>query len=229
MHQQEFRSRPLQVRLASSQGAKRTATNVVSRVGRQSPSGPNGAKEQTPDVEMPSGERAARTLGLMNIPDTVSDARIKSLAEPYGKLIKVTLRPDHQGAIVEFADVNDAGRASLELAGQEIAPNRSIRVGTVPEMLKQRAERKGGAMAPQQKTATSLQPTGPIRRPQQPGARGRRGGLGMKRGSVPSTGSRRESVDGDLEGVQEGRGSGKTKSNADFRTMMQRQQPVDES
>lgn len=213
MHQQEFRSRPLQVKLASSQGAKRTAVNVVSRVGGQ-PTGVNGAKAQSPDVDVPSGERAARTLGLMNIPDTVSDARVKALAEPYGRLIKVILRPDHQGAIVEFADVNDAGRASLELGGQEIAPGRSIRVGTVPEMLKQRAEKKGGMIAQQ---PSLLQPTGPIRRPQQP--RGRRGGLGTKRGSAPPTGSRNGSVDvpeGGLEG-----GNAKTKSNDDFRTMMQ--------
>lgn len=197
MHQQEFRSRPLQVRLATSQGAKRTATNIVSRVAR-SPS-VNGATEP-PEVEMPTGERAARTLGLMNVPDTVNDARIRALTEPYGRLIKVILRPDHQGAIVEYADVNEAGKASLELGGQEIAPGRRIQVGTVPEMLRQRAERKGA----------TLQPT-TVRRPQQPG-RGRRGGLGVKRGPATATAT--------------GNGNGgQTKSNDDFRTMMMQGRP----
>lgn len=214
MHQQEFRSRPLQVRLSSSQGAKRSATTVVSRIGKSQSPGVNGTKEQSPDVEAPTGERAARTLGLMNIPDTVNDARIRALVEPYGKLIKIILRPDHQGAIVEFADVNDAGKASLELEGQEIAPDRKIHVGTVPEMLRQPAEKKGDRIAKQK--VTLLQPSGPIKRPVQPGARGgRRGGLGMKR-SVAPTASRSESVDG---------GETKKKSNDDFRSMIQQRPP----
>lgn len=213
MHQQEFRSRPLQVRLSSSQGAKRSATTVLSRIGKSQSPGINGIKEQSPDVEAPTGERAARTLGLMNIPDTVNDARIRTLVEPYGKLIKIILRPDHQGAIVEFADVNDAGKASLELEGQEIAPDRKIHVGTVPEMLRQPAEKKGDRTAKQKEQMALLQPSGPIKRPVQPGARGgRRGGLGIKR-SVAPTGSRSESVEG---------GETKKKSNDDFRSMIQR-------
>lgn len=206
MHQQEFRSRPLQVKISSSQGAKRTATSIVSQVGKSQSPGVNGAESE---VEMPAGERAARTLGLMNIPDTVNDTRVRTRAEQYGKLIKVILRPDHQGAIVEYANVGDAGKASLELEGQEIEKGRRIHVGTVAEMLKQRAEKRGA------RKDALFPSTGPIRRPQQP-ARGRRGGLGVRRAPI---GTRRESVEDG--GGQEGQGGqGGKMSNDDFRTMM---------
>ncbi|OJJ48740.1 hypothetical protein ASPZODRAFT_1663690 [Penicilliopsis zonata CBS 506.65] len=144
MHKQEFRSRPLQVKLSAPLAAKRIATSIISRV-EPSESPPvelNGTRTSSAEPVAPTGERAARTLGLMNIPDTVNDARIRTLVEPFGKLVKVILRPDHQGAIVEFADVHNAGKASLGLEGHEIAPGRPIHVGTVPEMLKQSADRK---------------------------------------------------------------------------------------
>ncbi|KAF7183629.1 hypothetical protein CNMCM7691_003908 [Aspergillus felis] len=194
MHEQEFRSRPLQVKISTPQGAKRTATTIVNRVrASQSPAAEvNGTKAPSVEPEGTAKERSARTLGLMNIPDTVNDARIRALVERYGPLVKIVLRPDHQGAIVEFADVNHAGKASLELEGQEIAPGRRLHVGTVSEMLKQSAEKKAGPgqATKSKEKATFLQPTGPIKRPVQPGQRGgRRGGLGVKRVSIPSTAS----------------------------------------
>ncbi|KAK6814728.1 hypothetical protein RU639_009690 [Aspergillus parasiticus] len=231
MDGQEFRSRTLHVKISAPQSTKRSATTIVSQVGKsQSPAAVvNGSKESA-DADTPSRERAARSLGLMNIPDTVNDARIRALVEPYGKLIKIVLRPDHQGAIVEFADVNHAGRASLELEGQEIAPGRKLRVGTVPEMLKQSAENKDGrtqpSSKPKEKQGGFLQPTGPIKRPQQPGSRGgRRGGLGVKRAG-PHGGHNGEKtmtttmMTTDSAPSAEG---GKTKkSNDDFRAMIQR-------
>lgn len=206
--QQEFRSRPLHVKLSSSTGAKRSATSVLSQVGPKTSPPPtdnvNGKSQQNPAAEeedMPTGGRAARTLGLMNIPDTVNDTRIRTLVEPFGKLVKIVLRPDHQGAIVEFSDVRDAGKASLGLEGAEISSNRKIHVGTVSDMLKQREEKKDGRQQPIKEasaqggsstsTSTAAVPntlfqTGPIRRPQQPGRIGRRGGLGVKRGGFPT-------------------------------------------
>lgn len=242
MHQQGFRSRPLQVKLSSPQGAKRSSTAIVSRVRRsQSPAGEvNGTKHE----DSPTGERAARTLGLMNVPDTVNDARIRALVEPYGALVKVILRPDHQGAIVEFADVNVAGKASLELEGQEIAPGRPLHVGTVPEMLKQSAEKKNTRTVQsnqlKEKNGGFFAP-GPVRRPQQSGARGRRGGLGVKRGGASTLLTRNEATEGnndngttttktttttDTTGPPTQGGSESTKkSNDDFRAMFQRSQP----
>ncbi|GFF59201.1 hypothetical protein IFM61392_00629 [Aspergillus lentulus] len=242
MHEQEFRSRPLQVRISTPQGAKRTATTIVNRV--QSPAAEaNGTKAPSVEPEGTAKERSARTLGLMNVPDTVNDARIRAMVEPYGPLIKIVLRPDHQGAIVEFADVNHAGKASLELEGQEIAPGRKLHVGTVSQLLKQSAEKKGGpGQATKSKDkATFLQPAGPIKRPVQPGQRGgRRGGLGVKRVSISSTASQGGSTKAE-EGAKSATtmtttnvttesgahpvGGEKTrKSNDDFRAMIQRNQ-----
>ncbi|OGM40606.1 pre-mRNA splicing factor (Prp24) [Aspergillus bombycis] len=232
MDGQEYRSRTLHVKISAPQSTKRSATTIVSQVGKsQSPAAEVNGSKTSADADTPSSERAARSLGLMNIPDTVNDARIRALVEPYGKLIKIVLRPDHQGAIVEFADVNHAGRASLELEGQEIAPGRKLHVGTVPEMLKQSAENKDGRVQPsskpKEKQGAFLQPTGPIKRPPQPGSRGgRRGGLGVKR-AVPrgehngeKTMTTTTMMTTDSAPSVEG---GKTKkSNDDFRAMIQR-------
>lgn len=239
MHEQEFRSRQLQVQLSSPQGMKRSSTTIVNRVGgSRSPSVEANGKA---DPEVPTGERAARTVGLMNVPDTVNDARIRALVEPYGKLVKVILRPDHQGAIVEYADVHAAGKASLELEGQGIAPGRQLHVGTVPEMLKQSAERKNtrathSDLSKEKNNTGSLAPPSAVRRPQQPGrGSGRRGGLGVKRGGA-STQARNETTEGNGNGngttattetapPTEGGTTTTKKSNDDFRAMIQRSQP----
>lgn len=225
MHQQEFRSRPLQVKLSSPQGAKRSATTIVSHVGRsRSPSMELNGKSQSHDRAVsPNDERANRTLGLMNIPDTVNDARIRAVVKPYGALIKVVLRPDHQGAMVEYADVYAAGKASLGLEGQEIAPGRPLRVGTVPEMLRQSAEMKTNN-PPKEKSSSLLAPSGPIRRPQQPGRGGKRGGLGVKRTTEGSSG-RNVTKATTTTTTTEGEGESTKKNNDDFRAMIQGSQP----
>ncbi|KAL1953910.1 hypothetical protein VTO42DRAFT_2032 [Malbranchea cinnamomea] len=243
MDKKTFRNRELHVRLSTTRtGAKRTSTTVISRVDR--PHSPvstdrNGNRQSTPtsavsnDSYKPSGERRQRTLGLMNIPDTVNDARVRALVEPFGPLIKIILRPDHQGAIVEYRDVNDAGRAALELEGKEIVPGRHIRVGNVEEMLRQPPERKtdklqvgkGKENPPgdgigQDKTAKEPRvrmPVGPIKRPPQPGV-GRRGGLGVKRGGL-GAGSRPIPTAG--AGVEDGMAKTQPKSNSDFRAMLE--------
>ncbi|KAA8647151.1 hypothetical protein EYZ11_009564 [Aspergillus tanneri] len=235
LHEQEFRSRRLNVKISAPQGAKRSATTIVSRVGKSQSPAPeaNGTKDEPGERDAASGERTARTLGLMNVPDTVNDARIRSLVEPYGKLVKVILRPDHQGAIVEFADVQHAGKASLELESQEIAPGRRLHVGTVTEMLRQSAEKKSNnaASAAKRKAPKSgglLQSSGPIKRPPQPGARGgKRGGLGVKRGNVGTQGEDRgektiTTMTMTTDGASPGSGHTTKKSNDDFRAMIQR-------
>lgn len=226
MHQQEFRSRPLQVKLSSPQGAKRSATTIVSHVGRsRSPSMELNGKSQSQDTaEMPTGERANRTLGLMNVPDTVNDARIRAVVKPYGALIKVVLRPDHQGAMVEYADVHAAGKASLGLEGQEIAPGRLLRVGTVPEMLKQSAEKKTNN-PPKEKSSGLLAPSGPIRRPQQPGRGGKRGGLGVKRTTEGSSGGNVTKATTTTTTTEGEAAESTKKSNDEFRAMIQGNQP----
>lgn len=240
MHEQEFRLRPLHVKLSTPQGAKRSATTILSRVGSsRSPSVEvNGAKRE-PSEEVPNSERTARTLGLMNVPDTVNDARIRALVEPYGKLIKIVLRPDHQGAIIEFADVHQAGKASLELEGQEITPGRKLHVGTVPEMLKKSAEKRGsgpgqGGSKSKDKPGGLFPLAGPIKRPPQPGTRGgKRGGLGVKRATGgPSAATSSQNGRNTMtttttnmmttDSATPGEGQTTKKSNDDFRAMIQR-------
>lgn len=201
MDGKDFRSRQLNVRPSTHTGAKRIQSTVVSRVDRsQSPAvernggraGSTPASSVAGQPETNGRDRSQRTLGLMNIPDTVNDSRIRALVEPYGSVVKIVLRPDHQGAIIEFADVSDAGKASLALEGHEIAPGRFIRVGPVREMLKQGAERKVDRIqvGKERQKQSMIQPTGPIRRPAQQAAGGRRGGLGTKRGAISTTTTR---------------------------------------
>lgn len=234
MDQKDFRNRPLQVQISTPGGAKRQATNIISHVSRsKSPSvEANGGSTPTPSgsgADRATNDRHERSIGLMNIPDTVNDARIRSLVERYGPLVKIVLRPDHQGAIVEFVNAVDTGKASLGLEGREITPGRQIRVGTVPEMLRQAPERKGnqaqvGKKKEAAKSAMMAQPTGPVKRPQQPSGRGgRRGGLGMKRnGGFGTHNAPKKAEPNDASAASDGVEEKKApKNNDDFRAMLQ--------
>ena len=230
MSGQDFKSRTLHVEKSSKGGAKRQATTVISQVVRSnSPSVAANGTASSPSETSPSsgvgvvhavGDRNSRTISVMNLPDTVNDSRIRSLAEENGKLVKIVLRPDHQGVILEYSDASDAGKASLAFEGYEIVPGRRLRVGSVPEMLREKAEIKvdkiqvGKAKKEPkiQNGSVGLQSAGPIKRPGQQG--GRRGGLGQKKGlgfprSTRSDGSTAD--DGTLGGG---------KSNDDFRAML---------
>jgi RNA recognition motif-containing protein len=226
MNEEMLGSRRLQVNLSGQTGAKRMTSTIISRV-RTSASPSAEVNGEGSNVVETSGERGNRTLGLMNIPDTVNDARIRALVEPFGRLIKIVLRPDHQGAIVEFADVNDAGKASLALEGKEIVPGRPLHVGSVAELKMLHAERKTDRITSikQEKPKPSLQPAGPIKRPQQPGAHGgRRGGLGLKRATAHGP-SDKATPDNDKMDTtadsKDGDGGQSKKSNDDFRAMLQ--------
>ena len=126
-------------------------------------------------------EISKRTMTLMNVPDTVNDARIRALAEPFGSIAKVVLRPDHQGAIVEYAEIASAGRAALALENYEIVPGRRLRTGGMKDLFAEKDEIKTDRIQLGQRNkapASFIKPSVPIRRP---GAGGR-GGLGIKRG-----------------------------------------------
>ncbi len=242
----KFKSRLLNVSLSTNNPAKRQATTIIPSNSRTSASPSPSVPPTNGDAASPttqpikstsppppsSSDIKARTVALLNISDTVNDARIRALVEPFGPLVKIILRPDHQGAIIEFADLASVGKASLTLEGTEIVPGRKITVGTVSQMLKQKAEwRKdkievGGGKKESDKPMT-LQPTGPIRRPNQPGARrGGKGGLGMKRGGVGLGGDRAKNKGPAEEGVmdvdvkkEDPTEEAKPKSNSDFKAM----------
>lgn len=248
MNLTRFKARVLSVALSSNDRAKRQATTIINPANSRSSYSPtpdrsviNGMEAGSPDAlasesnpgqahQSSAPDRRERTIALMNVPDTVTSDRIRVIAENHGSLVKIQLRPDHQGAILEYVDAVSAGKAGLAFDGHEIEPGRKLRVGTVPELLRQKEEYKSDRIhAPKKADASTLQSSMPIRRPNQPGAkRGGRGGLGVKRGGVGLSGSR--GTEDGAGGVapngpsQEQSGEdtaagGKAKSNADFKAM----------
>ncbi|KAI2707719.1 hypothetical protein CBS147332_6777 [Penicillium roqueforti] len=222
MNEHVFKSRPLRVEIATTD-SRRGNQLVISRVA--SHPADHGAR----GLEVPVGDHAQRTLALMNVPDTVNQARIRTLVEPYGRLIAINLRPEHQGAIVEYVDIQDAGKAALALEGKEIIAGRPLHIGTVREMLNSQPEVKtdrGQSAKPERiMKKTNLQLTAPIRRPQQPGAR-KGGGLGMKR-QIVSSGQKQSAAipaSDKKDATPDGESKPK-KSNDDFRAMLARKGP----
>ncbi|KAI4200547.1 MAG: hypothetical protein LQ346_002346 [Caloplaca aetnensis] len=238
-----LKSRIMSVTIASKAAAKRQATTIIQSASRSTVS-------PSPDVTTANGDHANaaspppsmnnktkahyadiqdRTVALLNVPDTVNDARIRTLAEPYGPLVKIVLRPDHQGAEVEFKNVSDAGKAALGIDGHEITPGRSLRVGTVGELRKQKAEKKrdkvGGVADAKKDTTAGFQSNVAIGRPRQVGiSRGRGGGLGVKRDGSSSifasgrTANSKVALDHDTRGTSNAQ-AGPGKSNADFKNI----------
>lgn len=238
MNLTKLKSRLLNVSLSTNDPSKRQSSTITTSNSRFSAS-PSPALHTNGNVDnsaspassttehRPSyNEIQSRTIALLNVPDTVNDARINALAEQYGPLVKVVLRPDHQGAIVEFKDVASAGKAALGIDGHEIAPGRKLGVGSVKEMLQQREEMRhdrvgANGTKKQNESAMPFQAQAPIRRPNQPGARrGGKGGLGLKRGGVGWTGPKATTDGTGVEAEVNGNGhDGKGKSNDDFKAM----------
>ncbi|KAI9820409.1 MAG: Splicing factor [Phylliscum demangeonii] len=269
VHLTKFKSRILNVSLATADAAKRPVTSVAPSGHQAADSGnthsatagspsalPDGAEDGTGSgahangasdahahvharpsdaaaaAATPASDDAAhaghvtresiqaRTLALLHVPDTINDARLRVLAAVHGTLVKVVLRPDHQGAIVEFAAAQAAGRAALALEGFEILPGRRIGVGRVADLWREKAELKrgsgaggGGTREKKRVPSSGLMPqpsSGVIKRPAARGARGGRrgGGLGLKtrgggggderdgggRAATPAAGTRAEAA-----------------------------------
>ena len=150
------------------------------------------------------------------------------------------MRLDHQGAIVEFADVSTVGKAALGLEGAEIAEGRRITVGSIAELMKEKGEVRRDRLpaGPPKKDGETkvIQSSGVIRRPvQTTGRRGGRGGLGLKKSggglggpraagdgttAAPTTnGDAGPAADGDTVMGASAETTGKVKSNADFKAM----------
>lgn len=215
MNLTKFKSRIINVSLSTANPTKRQETTIINRdTESKSTSLPNDAeqsngRQQSPNPDVPSSSDyssnhptkatiQSKTLALLNIPDTVNSARIRSIMEPYGPLVKIILRPDHQGAIIEYAQTQDAGKAALGIEGYEIVPGRTIRVGTVKELLemKEEVKKEKGVFGSgkekekekeQTKTVGRFGSSGIVKRPtlnsgMERGGRRGRGGLGRRRG-----------------------------------------------
>ncbi|CCU82883.1 RNA-binding protein [Blumeria hordei DH14] len=113
-------------------------------------------------------EISNRTIALLNIPDTINDSRIRLLASSYGEIIKIILRPDHQGAIIEYTDAVSAGKASLGLENYEIIPGHKIHMGSLKDLFSDKRETRVDSMqAGNRKNllGSFMKPTAPIKRP----------------------------------------------------------------
>ena len=220
MNLTQLKERVLNVMMSTNDQAKRQETRIITSASQRSTASPGpgpgqhsantdanksnpGSSPLPTEAKSKYAEIQSRTMTLLNVPDTVNEARIRALAEPYGELVKVSLRLDHQGVILEYKDVTSVGKASLGLEGHEIAPERHIRVGNVNDLKQQKGEHRSDKAAVG--GAAKLQGQAPIRRPNQPGSRrGGKGGLGVKRAGA---------------GGLSADSSGDSKSNADFKAM----------
>ncbi|KAK8117600.1 uncharacterized protein PG998_005881 [Apiospora kogelbergensis] len=155
-----------------------------------------------------SREIQERTMALLNVPDTVTDARLRALVEKHGSVVKLILQPNHQGAIIEFADVNTMGRAMLQLDGYEIVPGRKLRTGSIEELKRQRGESRV--------TDKLMAPPQSIRRPvpNTLGGRGPKKALGFVKNTKTT-----ESASAAAGAATNGTGPAKPKSNADFKAI----------
>ncbi|KAL8649078.1 MAG: hypothetical protein Q9226_005726 [Calogaya cf. arnoldii] len=232
LDQTKFMGRTMTVEIATKAPTKRQATTILqNNAGSSNP--------PSPDAQMTNGDQStagsppaaanggnkpssadikSRTVVLLNVPDTVNDARIRALAERYGPLVRIVLRPDHQGAILEFRNVTDAGKAALGLDGDTSLSGRTLRVGHMRELLKQQAEKKNSKLGPQIGNNTgALQSAMPIRRPVLGAKRGGRGGLGSTfRAPVKKADKEAEDIEMNGESKAE---EPSHKSNADFKAI----------
>ncbi|KIW37443.1 uncharacterized protein PV06_10483 [Exophiala oligosperma] len=181
MHEHEFMGRKITVSQVEEKGRTTKQGSRFSKSPSVQINGEDGANASAKKKSSPIEDRKQRTVAIADVPDTVNESRIKAMAEKCGPVRKVVLKTNHQGALIEFEGIADAGRAMMELDGHEIDPGRRIRVTTEGEMLRQKAEHKEEQFAKRPAAGRSTNPSvqGPVRRPQQPG--GRKGGhLGQR-------------------------------------------------
>jgi len=188
-----LKSREVEVSIAQLNPTKFVPGNAVNATRSMSPAvqqddrsinganaSPRRGREEASGTPPPDFETIKKkTLGIMNLSDTVNDARLRTLFEPFGPLRKVVLRPAHQGAIVEYENIADAGKASLALDGKEL-DGMKIRIGELPELMNRQPEKKI-TKGFEKKTHVQV-PTTWMPRPQTLGGRRGRVGGGQRLG-----------------------------------------------
>ncbi|KAI1320774.1 putative pre-mRNA splicing factor [Xylariaceae sp. FL0255] len=192
----KFKSEILIVELCKESNFKPIATTKGDHGSAASSPAPSadGDLAMMDDHSEPNGrhptprEIQQRTIAIMDLPDTVNDARVRALVEKHGAVVKLVLRPDHAGAIIEFADASMAGHAALALEGTEIDFGHKIRTGSVQELFhggKDKGDKQGTTTPASFKTTASssknlMLPPPNVRRPMVLGRGGKkRGGLGF--------------------------------------------------
>jgi RNA recognition motif-containing protein len=189
----------LHVEIANDRGDnKPKVRSTIENDGSSGPqnTGPKPA-ESTVDPAVKPAPFNDRSLAILNLPDTVPDVRIKPLVESYG-FKKITLEPQHGGAVIEFTTVEGAGKAEIALQGRDFE-GRKLKIGTVKDLRKQKGEWKA--------SNSFMQPN----RVNRPAARG--GSAGRARGRTGF--GARPAVPRAAATT-----NGEAKSNSDFRAML---------
>lgn len=230
LNRTKIRGREVIVEIAEAR-AKRTLT-ITAKDGtpgsRESSIAPDQAtmarSGDTAGGEATGKNKKERTIALLNLQDTVSAPRLQKLVEQYGSIQRLSLRPDHGGAIIEFTEEKTVGLASLQLEGQEL-DGLKMNVGTVEELLASKPIYKGKPTSNKKtpgegatKTGSSVNPfgSGVVRRPRVIGSQaGRKPGLGSKIGKKAATDN--AAADQEMTDISQPEGK---KSNADFRALM---------
>ena len=108
-----------------------------------------GEEKHQPPLPPPSMDVIRKkTLAILNLPDTINDTRLREVFGKYGPLRKVQLRLEHGGAIVEFVEVKDAGKAELGLVGYKFSRGmEGMRFGRLEDLMKQKGVVKKEAEA----------------------------------------------------------------------------------
>jgi RNA recognition motif-containing protein len=244
LNNKPLKDRLLRVTLATNKSSakKDIATTIVQQNTSGSPA-PEGS--QNGSVETANGRRGSnapaqelseetamtareRKVALLDLPDTVNDARIQAFLENFGPLRKITVRRDKSGAMVEFVNLQDAGKVSMGIDCSPLGPN--VRIGTVEDLLyRSKAKPASDQVA---KPVTSFKPAqAGISRPAQRSGQGRRGGLGFKRGggfSASSNSGAAKSPEGEDKAMTgTGETETKAKSNNDFRALFNKGKEAD--
>lgn len=134
----KLKSQIMQVEVSKVSKVKHSATTTQN--GKKDPSARKPSRDADGDSTMPTTDDTpsvedinSRTIALMGLPDTVNDARVRALVEPYGDIVKLTLQPGHGGAKIEFEDAAMAGKASLHLNTLEYEGHK-LRTGEADEL-----------------------------------------------------------------------------------------------
>lgn len=220
----KLKAKILHVEIAASKNFKPVLTTVQQPAAASASNGdqPVPATDSITVLNDANAPNKDCIITLLNVPDTVNNARIRAIAEPYGQVSRVTLRPDHQGAIVEYTDVKSAGKASLALDKHEIAPGRLLRIGGLKDLWTQTSEHKTEKIQigrGKQEGTKHIQQTPFISRPTARASLGKKRGLGF----VASGSNRRKEATSPAdigETTVQADGAAKAKSNADFRAML---------
>ncbi|GAB7358728.1 hypothetical protein MBLNU230_g3957t1 [Neophaeotheca triangularis] len=208
------------------------------------PTAVNGDGEAAADVDMgetttalgnhsisdpdPSRTARERKVAVFAIPDTVNSQRVQDAMEAHGALLKVQMRRNLRGAIIEFEDLDVATKLKAGVDVPDIGPH--TKTGLVENLLA-----KKGPNAGKSKGAAETGGGGEVANPYaadapasntmfRPALRARgRGGLSFGRGGRGGRGARgglgsTSGRDANAAGDAGAPGSG-VKSNADFRNM----------